>query len=114
MPLANAMHESSINYPPEVDEFERAGVTPAPSETIAVPRVEEAKINMECTLDRIIELGSDHLVIGRMQRYHVQDDLFHNGRIDTLKLDPLARLAGDFSRIETVFNLPLDDQNSQK
>lgn len=114
MPLANAMHESSINYPPEVDEFERAGVTPAPSETIAVPRVEEAKINMECTLDRIIELGSDHLVIGRMQRYHVQDDLFHNGRIDTLKLDPLARLAGDFSRIETVFSLPLDDQNSQK
>jgi flavin reductase (DIM6/NTAB) family NADH-FMN oxidoreductase RutF len=114
MPLANAMHESSINYPPEIDEFERAGVTPARSEAIAVPRVEEAKINMECTLDRIIELGSDHLVIGRMQRYHVQDDLFHNGRIDTLKLDPLARLAGDFSRIETVFNLPLDEQNPKK
>ena len=27
--LANAMHETSINHPPEVDEFTSAGVTPA-------------------------------------------------------------------------------------
>ena len=59
-----------------------------------------------------MKLGSDHLVIGRMQRYHVDDDLISNGRIDTLKLDPLARLAGNFSRIQTLFDLPLDDPAS--
>jgi len=112
VPLANAMHESSINHPPEVDEFERAGLTPADCAVIETPRVAEAKISMECTLEHILKLGSDHLVIGRMQRYHVDDDLITDGRIDTLKLDPLARLAGDFSRIQTLFGLPLDDPDS--
>ena len=105
--LANAMQESSINHPPEVDEFERAKVTPAPSIAIDTPRVEEARISMECKLEKIIELGSDHLVVGRMLRYHVDNELIDNGRIDTRKLDPLARLAGDFSRIEHQFDLPL-------
>ncbi len=46
--LANAMHESSINYPPEVDEFVRAGVTPVACEVITAPRVAESRISMEC------------------------------------------------------------------
>lgn len=112
MTLANAMHESAINHPPEVNEFERAGLTPAPCEVVSVPRVGEAKISMECTLEHLLKLGSDHLVIGRMQRYHVEDDLIDNGRIDTRKLDPLARLAGDFSRIDRLFDLPLDDPDN--
>jgi flavin reductase (DIM6/NTAB) family NADH-FMN oxidoreductase RutF len=107
--LANAMHETSINYPPEVDEFVRAGVTPAPCETIAAPRVAESRISMECTVEHILELGSDYLVIGRMQRYHVKDELFSNGRIDLEKLNPLGRLAGNFTRIESLFELPLDE-----
>jgi flavin reductase (DIM6/NTAB) family NADH-FMN oxidoreductase RutF len=105
--LANAMHETSINHPPEVDEFVKAGLTPAACEVISTPRVAEAKISMECTLEHLLPLGSDHLVIGRMQRYHVDDDLISHGRIDTLKLDPLARLAGNFSKVESMFDLPL-------
>jgi len=111
--LANAMHKSSMNYPPEVDEFEKAGVTPAPCEVINTPRVAEAKISMECTLEHMLKLGSDHLVIGRMHRYHVDDDLISNGRIDTLKLDPLARLAGNFCKVESMFDLPLDDSGQK-
>jgi len=107
--VANAMHETSINHPPEVNEFEKAGLTPAPCEVISTPRVAEAKISMECTLEHLLKLGSDHLVIGRMQRYHVDDALISNGRIDTLKLDPLARLAGNFSKVESMFDLPLDE-----
>jgi hypothetical protein len=37
----------------------------------------------------------------------VDDDLISHGRIDTLKLDPLARLAGNFSKVESMFDLPL-------
>ena len=105
--LANAMHETSINHPPEVDEFIRSGVTPMPCETIKTPRVAEAKINMECTVEHILELGSDTMVIGRMQRYHVKDDLISNGRIDLEKLNPLGRMAGNFTKIETLFDLPV-------
>jgi flavin reductase (DIM6/NTAB) family NADH-FMN oxidoreductase RutF len=106
--LANAMHETSVNHPPEVDEFERAGVTPLNCEVVDVPRVGEAKISMECTVEHMLKLGSDYLVIGRMLRYHVADELLSDGRIDLKMLDPLGRMAGNFTRIETLFDLPLN------
>jgi len=109
--LGNAMQESSINYPPEIDEFERAGVTPAPCVVVNAPRVAEARISMECTVEHMLRLGTDYLVIGRMQRYHVDDALYSNGRIDTQGLDPLGRMAGNFTRIETLFDLPLDESD---
>lgn len=108
MQLANAMHESSINHPPEVDEFVRAGLTPAACEVVKTPRVAEAKISMECTVEHMLRLGSDYFVIGRMHRYHVDDALLSNGRIDLAGLDPVGRMAGSFTKIETLFNLPLE------
>ncbi len=108
--LSNTMFESSKNHPPEADEFEKAGLTPAPCEVVGAPRVEEAGVSMECLLDRVLPLGSDHLVIGRMVRFHVQDELYgENGRIDVAGLDPLGRLAGDYTKVETIFELPKDD-----
>ena len=67
--LSNTMFESSKNHPPEADEFEKAGLTPAPCEVVGAPRVEEAGVSMECLLDRVLPLGTDHLVIGRMVRF---------------------------------------------
>lgn len=108
--LSNAMHESSGSHPPEADEFERAGLTPAPCEVVGAPRVGEAGVSMECLLDRVLPLGSDHLVLGRVVRFHVGDDLYgENGRIDVSKLSPLGRLAGDYTRVETIFDLPAED-----
>ena len=107
--LSNKMHESSKNHPPEADEFEKAGLTPAPCEVVGAPRIEEAGVSMECTLDRVLPLGSDHLVIGRMVRFHVRDELYQNGRIDIAALDPLGRLAGNYTKVETIFELPLED-----
>ncbi len=106
--LSNTMHESSKNHPPEADEFEKAGLTPAPCEVVKAPRVEEAGVSMECVLDRILPLGTDHLVLGRMVRFHVRDELYENGRIDVASLDPLGRLAGDYTKVETIFGLPLE------
>ena len=108
--LSNTMFESSKNHPPEADEFEKAGLTPAPCEVVGAPRVEEAGVSMECLLDRVLPLGSDHLVIGRMVRFHVRDELYgENGRIDVAGLDPLGRLAGDYTKVETIFELPKED-----
>jgi flavin reductase (DIM6/NTAB) family NADH-FMN oxidoreductase RutF len=107
--LSNNMYESSKSHPPETDEFERAGLTPASCEVVRAPRVGEAGVSMECLLDRVLPLGSDHLVIGRMVRFHVRDELYHNGRIDIPALDPLGRLAGNYTKVETIFELPAED-----
>jgi flavin reductase (DIM6/NTAB) family NADH-FMN oxidoreductase RutF len=109
LPLSNTMHESSRNHPPETDEFVKAGLTPAPCEVVAAPRVEEAGVSMECLLDRVLQLGTDHLIIGRMVRFHVRDELYENGRIDVAKLQPLGRLAGNYTKVETIFELPSED-----
>jgi flavin reductase (DIM6/NTAB) family NADH-FMN oxidoreductase RutF len=107
--LSIAMYESSGTHPPKADEFEKAGLTPAPCEVVTAPRVEEAAVSMECLLDRVLQLGTDHLVIGRMVRFHVRDELYKNGRIDVAKLQPLGRLAGNYTKVETIFELPSED-----
>jgi flavin reductase (DIM6/NTAB) family NADH-FMN oxidoreductase RutF len=109
LPLSNSMYESSGTHPPKADEFEKAGLTPAPCEVVTAPRVEEAAVSMECVLDRVLEFGTDHLIIGRVVRFHVRDELYENGRIDVAKLQPLGRLAGNYTKVETIFELPSED-----
>ncbi len=52
------MNATSRPFPYGVDEFAAAGVTKAPSEKVAPPRIVEAPIAMECRLDRIVEVGA--------------------------------------------------------
>ena len=66
---------------------------------------------MECQLERIVPLGhvGDHLVIGRIVRFHIRDDLWLNGgRIDTAALLPVGRLAAKYTLVDTVFACPID------
>lgn len=107
LPLASAMYESSKTHPPEVDEFEVTGLAPASCEAVIAPRVAEALISMECRLERAIPLGSDHLVVARMVLFHIRDDLYENGRVNVGRLQPLGRLAGNYTKIETIFGLPV-------
>lgn len=105
VPLAEAMEESSCEHPPDVDEFVSAGVTAAPSCIVAAPRVADALINMECVLETVIAPGSDHVVIGRMVRYHIYDELLQDGKIDLERLQPLGRLAGRYTRVSEIFDV---------
>ncbi|WP_202080611.1 flavin reductase family protein [Caldalkalibacillus salinus] len=107
MPNANAMHESSLPYSPETNEFEKAGLTAISGERVKAPRVKESPINMECELDQIIELNDDRLVIGKLVYFHVDDEYYMaNGRIDIEKLQVVGRLAGNYALIENLFDLP--------
>lgn len=111
-PLANEMAKSGEHIAREVDEFEYTGLTAAESIEVSVPRVLEAPINMECRLHDIIQLGDDHLVIGKLVKFHVKDELYQNGRINLEKLAPIGRLAGNYAPVETIFSLPIDHLES--
>jgi flavin reductase (DIM6/NTAB) family NADH-FMN oxidoreductase RutF len=105
--LGNEMQKTSENLPSDVDEFEAAGLTTLDSTIVKPKRVKEAPIQMECQLEQIIQLGSDHLVIGRMVRYHINDDYYlGNYKVDLEKLQPLGRLAGNYSESREFFSLP--------
>ncbi len=106
-PLGDEMHISSDNLPADVDEFEAAGLTPLESINVQAPRVGEAPISFELELDRIIELGSDHLILGRVVQYHILDEYYlGNYKVDLEKLKPLGRLAGNYCEVDNLFTLP--------
>jgi flavin reductase (DIM6/NTAB) family NADH-FMN oxidoreductase RutF len=97
--IAEQMNETAGDFPPEIDEFTHADLTPEPSHIVAVPRVKESPINLECKLYKIVYIGepgpgSGALVIGEIVRYHIADELFRDGKIDTGLLKPVGRLAG--------------------
>jgi len=91
----------ATDFDSNVDEFEISGLTPANSQKIKPPRVEEAKISFECKLNQIVEIGdgtagSGFVVIGAIVLFHIDDGIYDNGRILTDKLEPLGRLAGNW------------------
>lgn len=106
--LAAQMSRTSPDYAAEVDEFEVAGVTPAPSARVRPPRVAEARISMECVLHTVLTPGSDALVIAEVVAFHVARELFDpgSGHIDLGRLRPLGRIGARFTRVGPVFALP--------
>jgi flavin reductase (DIM6/NTAB) family NADH-FMN oxidoreductase RutF len=84
--------------PPEVDEFELAGLTPLPSELVKPPRVAESPVQMECRLRQVIEVsdrpGGGSIVLGEVLRFHINEDLVENFRIDPDKLAAIGRMGG--------------------
>jgi flavin reductase (DIM6/NTAB) family NADH-FMN oxidoreductase RutF len=111
LPHADAMHHSSVEHASEVDEFDAAKLAKAPSAVVRPPRVADAPASMECRLERIIPLGDvgDHVVFGRVVRFHLRDDLWlPGGRVDTAALQPVGRLAAEYTFIDSVFTSPLD------
>ncbi|MFJ1609504.1 flavin reductase family protein [Streptomyces sp. NPDC088253] len=112
LPQADAMHGSAYGFEPDVDEFEALDLGKEPSEVVRAPRVKDAPISFECVVDRIIPVGDDmvdHVVWGRVVRFHVRDDLYlERGRIDTAALPAVGRLAAEYTLVENVFTTPLD------
>jgi len=92
---AQAMNITATELPAEINEFERAGLTPVPSKQINVPRVKESPIHFECQLHTIVSVGDGHIVIGRVVQMHFDEALFKEGNyIDTAAYQPVGRLAG--------------------
>ena len=98
-PIAEAMNATAAEYPEDVDEFEIAGLTHAPSQMVKAPRVAESPVNIECKLDQVVKIGSgehEHgLVIGTILLLHVRDDIIDGHRINQERLMATGRMAGN-------------------
>ncbi|OGU66831.1 MAG: hypothetical protein A2W30_03755 [Ignavibacteria bacterium RBG_16_36_9] len=91
---------ASAEYPPDIDEFVKSGLTPIDSDLIKPKRVKESPFQMECRLVEMKSFGeggaSANLAICKVLKFHVSEDLFTNGIIDPLKIDLVARMSGNF------------------
>lgn len=99
--IVRQMAVTSIQYPPEVDEFTKSGLTPQESEVVRPFRVKEAPAQFECTVREVVSFG-DHggaaqLVICEAVRIHLADHIFdEKGRIDPHQIDLMGRMGRAF------------------
>lgn len=108
--FAQNMNLCAGEYPPEVDEFQVAGLTPIPSDLVKAPRVAESHVNMECRLLYTLSMSGlvsgGNLVFGEVIRFHVDDALFQNYRIDPDKLRAVGRMGGaSYARTRDRFDM---------
>jgi flavin reductase (DIM6/NTAB) family NADH-FMN oxidoreductase RutF len=115
--LRDAVNVTSAPAPRDVDELELAGLARAPSQVVAPPRVAESPVHLECTLVDTVELRSpdreryvNTIVLGEVVGIHVADEAIADGRVDVLRLDPIARLGYDqYTRVTDVFAMTRPD-----
>jgi len=95
--IVRQMALCSIEYGAGINEFEKAGLTPLPSERVKPMRVAESPVQMECTVERILPLGelggAGNLIICRIVLLHINEAVLNeSGRIDPHKIDLMGRM----------------------
>jgi flavin reductase (DIM6/NTAB) family NADH-FMN oxidoreductase RutF len=108
--LAQQMRITSIAFPKGVDEPREAGLALAASERVAVPRIRDAPVSMECTFMQEVVLSNFSLVLGRILLVHISEDAVIDAdrqHIDTNKLDLIGRMEGGwYTRTTERFEMP--------
>lgn len=105
------VNKTAITLPYNHSEMEFTNLTAVDSEKISVLGVLEAKVRMECILERSVELGGTDspgcdLIIGKVVQYHIQNEIYEKGRIDPDKLGAVSRLAGaNYAKIGEIFSI---------
>jgi flavin reductase (DIM6/NTAB) family NADH-FMN oxidoreductase RutF len=104
--LREAMDATSARVPPEIDEFELAGLAKAECRLIRPPRVAASPACFECKLFQIVPLPGrteptvNFAVIGRVVGIHIDERFIVDGRVDTAAMKPIARMG--YSEYATV------------
>lgn len=111
--LRNQVNETSLSFPPDVDEMATVGLQAAPCQIVKAPRVAASPIALECRYWKTVELptideNSQHgMVIGEVVGVHIAEEILTNGMIDMAKLRPIARLGYmDYCVVDTTFTMP--------
>jgi len=111
--LREAVNLSAQQVPPEVDEFELAGVTKAPSKLVKAHRVAESPVHFECLYYQTVRLPGNSpmsavdIVIGKVIGIHIKDEFISSdGKLNVLKIRPIARLGYyDYTVVESIFEM---------
>jgi len=94
-----AVHDTSAELPYGESEIAAFGLTAVASETVKPPRVQEALVQLECKLHKVVSVGQGplaaNLIIGEVLLVHAKDEIFDQaGLIDPERLDTIGRMGG--------------------
>ena len=105
--LIEAMNVTAADFPEGHNELHAAGLHPAPSLAIGVPRVAEAHVSLECALHKLERIGENNLIIGQILALHTADGLVDE-RLHVHGFHPIGRLGAPsaYARTTDRFDLP--------
>lgn len=79
----------------EEDKFAATGLTPIKSEFVNAPYINEFKINLECNVVHVFELGLHTQFVGEVMNVKVDDSLHENSRQPLIEqINPLIFAPG--------------------
>lgn len=102
---------TAASLPPNESEIDKAKLELVTSDVITVPGIRESKVRMECMLHHAIELGEHDsvnvdFIIGKIVKFHIDKDIYEEGRINHSKLGAVSRLAGsNYAAIGKSFSI---------
>jgi len=103
--VTHAIHRqmalTSIDFAEDESEFDKAGLTPVPSELVKPFRVKESPVQMECRVSQIIPLGTEggagNLIFCKVLLMHVDESILdEEEKIDPHKIDLMGRMGRAF------------------
>ena len=99
--IVQQMSLSSCEFPKEINEFHKAGLTQQAATVVKPPMVKESKVKLECKVIEVKSLGelggAGNLVICEILKMHIDESILNeNGFIDQMKFHLVARLGGDW------------------
>jgi flavin reductase (DIM6/NTAB) family NADH-FMN oxidoreductase RutF len=110
--ILGAVNQTSADYPPEVDEFKEAGLTPRKATKIKAALVAESPINFECRLHDIVRFGNHpyagNVVFGEVAAIHIDDGVLNEKHlVDPRKLKAVGRMGqSSYLRTTDLIELP--------
>ena len=119
-PLAQRMNLTGAPAPPQIDEFEVAGLTKVTGRLVRAPMVRESPVNFECRLTQLIQLEladktkvDTWLILGEVVAVHIDQAFVADGVYDTAKARPISRAGrlGDYSETTPDSMFEMDRAN---
>ena len=111
--LCGQMNDTATPAPHGIDEMQAVGLAQLPSRMVKPPRVAASPAHLECKLHQFVELPVDPqsgkrnvMVIGHVVAIHIDDALIVDGRFDTARAQPAARLGYlDYAVVTQAFEI---------
>jgi flavin reductase (DIM6/NTAB) family NADH-FMN oxidoreductase RutF len=111
--LRKAMNLTSTPAPRAIDEMQAVGLERLPSRLVKPPRVAQSPAHLECRLHQLMELPPDPrngkrnvMVVGLVVGIHIDDAFVVDGRFDTARARPIARLGyNDYAVVTEAFEM---------
>ncbi|MFQ5454542.1 MAG: flavin reductase family protein [Candidatus Zixiibacteriota bacterium] len=98
--IVQQVNLTSTQYPPDVDEFIKSGLTPISSDLVKPKRVKESPFQMECIVKQIISFGESkgagNLIICEVIKFHIDKIILKDGIIHPDLIDLVGRNSGNF------------------